>query len=244
MRFLPASLTLAVVAVCSTQVFGHYLWVTIDAKTGEHGTTNIYFEHGPVPGDGQYLDPFVKQGTTVVRTLTSNAPAKLEVKDTKDKDKRWLQAALPSGGPRSIESHSKWGVYTYGKIEVLLHYYAKNIEADSQKDRIALGRAKQQDLDIVPVASDSGETFQVLWKGEPVANNVVLIQGGGLKTDTTDKNGRFSVEPTTSGRVTFHATIDQKESGKDNGKDYSIKRHHATLILMLTAKKVAAKSPT
>ena len=34
----------------------HYLWVTIDKKAGDNGTTNVYFEGGPSAGDGQYLD--------------------------------------------------------------------------------------------------------------------------------------------------------------------------------------------
>jgi uncharacterized GH25 family protein len=241
MRFLKAALMLTVVVFASTQVFGHYLWVTIDKKSGEHGTTNIYFEGSASPGDGQYLDPFVNDGTTWFRTLKSDGAVKLAVKDTKAAKKRWLQAALPSGGARSVESYAKWGVYRYGKTDVLLHYYAKNIDANNSNDRIALGRAKQQALDIVPVESDAGNSFQILWKGKPVANTAVKVRGAGLKGAKTDKDGRFKVAPTSSGQVTFHVTIDEKESGTDKGKDYSIKRHHATLILKLTVRKIVGK---
>ena len=46
----------------TSSAFAHYLWVTIDAKSGEHGTTNIYFEGGAGSGNGQYNDPIVKTG--------------------------------------------------------------------------------------------------------------------------------------------------------------------------------------
>ena len=237
MRFIQATLMLSVLSICSTQVFGHYLWVTIDGKAGEYGTTNVYFEGGPRPGDGQYLDPFVERGTTWLRSLQSDGVAKLDVKDTKVGKNRWLQAALPTGGSRSVESYGKWGVYRYGKIDVLLDYYAKNIEAATKRQRVALGLAKQQALDIVPVASDAGDVFQILWQGKPLAGSSVKIRGGVEKSAKTDKAGRITVQAAKTGQVTLHATLDEKESGTDNGKDFSLKRHHATLVLKLTAPK-------
>jgi hypothetical protein len=127
--------------VLTSNVWAHYLWVTIDTKSGDHGTTNIYFEGGAGPGDGQYNDPFVKRGKTWIQTLDAEKPAEVKMADTKKPGKRWLSAELPEDGPRSVTSYGKWGVYTYGKTEVLLHYYSKLIDADSAGDFFKLGRS-------------------------------------------------------------------------------------------------------
>lgn len=108
---------------CVSQVSAHYLWVTISTKSGEHGTTNIYFEGGA--GDGQYLDPFVEHGKTWIRTVAKSKPVLLKTSDTKENGKRWLSASLTATAPRSVDSCGKWGVYKYGDTDVLLHYYAR-----------------------------------------------------------------------------------------------------------------------
>ena len=92
--------SLLVVALSSSTAWAHYLWVTVNAKTGENGTTNIYFEGGP--GDGQYLDPFIKRVKTWIRTAEKPKALKIEV--AKKPGKRWLTAKLPTKGPRSVDS--------------------------------------------------------------------------------------------------------------------------------------------
>ena len=97
----------------------HYLWVSVDNKSGEQGAANIYFEEGPAPGDGGYLDPFVERGQSVIRTVASLQPAKLETTVATSPGKRWLTAKLPKAAPRSIDSYGMFGVYRYGKTDVL-----------------------------------------------------------------------------------------------------------------------------
>jgi len=43
----PAASLFILTGVLVSSACSHYLWVSIDPKAGEHGTTNLYFEGGP-----------------------------------------------------------------------------------------------------------------------------------------------------------------------------------------------------
>ncbi len=228
-----ASLILLTIFLASP-AWSHYLWVALDAWSGEHGATNVYFEGGPGPGDGQYLDPFIERGTTWLRTLESDRPTELKMEVAKAPNKRWLSAVLPEGGARSIESYGKWGVYRYGKTDVLLHYYAKHLDVSSTDELQKLGRAKQLDLDIVPVTTDDGVACRVLWNGGPVAGRPVAIRGPGVKENLkTDEDGRVTFTAEKKGRYTIRTSVEEKKTGKFEDKDYQLIRHHGTVVLNL-----------
>ncbi|MBC8354197.1 MAG: hypothetical protein H8E66_19565 [Planctomycetes bacterium] len=224
-----------VLVVLASQATAHYLWVTIDAKSGEHGTTNIYFEGGPSAGDGQYLDPFVERGTTWIRTLGQSEPNVLKVADTKKGDKRWLSAALTAAGPRSIDSYCKWGVYRYGETDVLLHYYARRLDGADHDDLHELCRAEQMALDIVPHDEEGSTQLKVLWQGKPAVGRSVSIRGpGGFKANLkTDASGYVQFEAEVKGRYTFRTNVEEKKNGTQDGKTYQLVRHHGTLIINL-----------
>ena len=227
---------LVVFAVIATQACAHYLWVTIDAKTGEHGTTNIYFEGGPGAGDGQYLDPFIERGKTWIRTVGQSKPQELKVADTKKGDKRWVSGELTEAAPRSIDSYGMWGVYRYGDTDVLLHYYSRNLDVTDHDDLHELARAEQQTLDIVPHDEEGEVQLQVLWQGKPAVGRNVSIRGpGGFKESlNTDKSGNVRFTPKAKGRYTFRTNVVEKgKSGTQDGKEYQEVRHHATLLMKL-----------
>ncbi len=75
--------------------------MTISTKSGEHGTTNIYFDGGA----DQHLDPFVEHGKTWIRTVAKSKPVLLKTSDTKENGKRWLSASLAATAPRSVDSY-------------------------------------------------------------------------------------------------------------------------------------------
>lgn len=223
------------VGLLSSSAWSHYLWVVLDSKSGNNGTVNVYYEGGPGPGDGQYLDRFIKRSRTWIRTIDAVRPAELKMKETTSPGKRWLSSALPANGPRSIESAGTFGVYRYGETDVLLHYYGKNFDAGSQEELAKLGRAEQLDLDIVPHPADDGAGFQVLWKGQPVAGRPVAVRGpGGFKAQLkTDDKGRIQFKPEKKGRYTLRTSVEQKETGTDNGQEYQLIRHHGTALINL-----------
>lgn len=238
MRFRSVPMLAAIcVAVSASPAVAHYLWVTVDAKKGEHGTVNVYFEGGASAGDGRYLDPFLKTGTTWVRTVESPKPQKLDIKDVKVEKKRWLSAECTASGPRSIDSYGKFGVYSYPKAETLLHYYGRLIEVSTQAELNKLARAEQMDLDIVPKASGGKVELTILWKGKPAADRVVSVRGPkGFQINVkSDKDGKASFE-NKGGRHTLQTSYEIKTDGEDGGRKYEIIRHHSTMIADLPTK--------
>ncbi len=231
-----SALCAAAVAVCCSSAAAHYLWVTVEKPNGDQAVTNIYFEGGPGPGDGQYLDPFVERGTTYVRTLESAEPTRVKMKDvTKDK-KRWLTGNVPAAKNRSIDSYGKWGVYRYGKTDVLLHYYARRLDVSGQDGLKQLARAEKMDLDVVPQVDGKETTLKVLWQGKPAAGAPVYVRGPkGFKQNLkTDDKGMVSFETEAAGNYTFRTSVEEPDkSGTDDGKEYSKVRHSATLAMNL-----------
>lgn len=228
-----ALLTAMTVLVSSAS--GHYLWVTVNDKAGDKGTVNVYFEHAAAPGDGEYLDRFAKNGKTWIRTIANPKPSLLPMKEAKQAKFRWLAAPLTEGSPRSIDSYCKFGVYRYGKTDVLLHYYARNIQVDSHDDLHELCRAEQLDLDIVP--HDNGDKMEltVLWKGKPAVDCIVYVRGpkNFVENPKTDKKGRIQFTIKDPGKYVFRTNVEAKTAGKDDGKEYSLIRHHATMLMTL-----------
>ena len=235
-RFILALVLVLVSSVLLSRASAHYLWVTVDPRAGEHGTTNVVFEGGTSPGDGQHLDPFIKHGKTWIRTV--DKPVRLKLSVATAPGKRWLSARLPSGGPQSIDSYGKWGVYRYGKIDVLLHYYARHIDFSTPDDLKRLARAPHLALEVVPRSCGESFEFQVLWRGKPAAGSAVAVRGpNGFKASLkTGKQGIASFKVARPGRFTLHTIVEEKDkSGTDTGKKYDLVRHHGTLVIRLPA---------
>ena len=217
-------------------VNAHYLWVKIDQENGVHGAANIYFEEAPAAGDGHYLDPFLESKTTWIRTVAKIEPKQLSlVEKLADGEKRWVVAALPAKSPRSIDSYWLFGVYQYGKTNVLLHYYARYLDVDSHEDLHELGRADQMALDIVPHDSGNELELRVLWKGNPVADRVVHVRGpkGYKHNFTTDKRGVVSLTKDADGEYSFRTSFEEQKAGEHEKEKYESIRHNATLIMKL-----------
>jgi hypothetical protein len=226
-RTLALFLGLAFVSTASA----HYLWVKLLHKEGKHGATNIYFEGGPGPGLGEYLDPFIERGKTWLRTPENPKGKLLEMEVGKKPKSRWLTTGLGEGAPRSIDSYGKWGVYRYGKTDVLLHYHARLLDVATAAELKQLARAEQLELDIVPKATEAGMQLTLLWRGKPVEGRTVIIRGAkGFKANPkTNKDGQVTFKPEAAGTYLFRTSVDEKASGTFGGKEYQLKRYHATM---------------
>ena len=233
-------LILLLSALGNTSIVGaHYLWITVDEPSGKPGIANLYFEESPNPGDGFYLDPFVKSGQTWIRTVEELKPKKITLQEKKDQDKRWMTGEIDSSVPSSLDSYGKFGVYAYGKTNVLLHYYARHLNVETHEDLHELARAKQMKLDIVPHDHADELELRVLWEGKPAAQRTVRVRGPkGFKQNLkTDEKGYIEIPIQNAGDYTFHTFIELDESGRDGEKDYSLIRHHATMTISLPLKK-------
>lgn len=229
----------AVLIFAASPAFAHYLWVTIDKGKGEQGVTNIYFEGGPAAGDGHYLDHFPPTGKTWIRTVDNLKPRAIEMTDTTVKEKRWLTAELPAGSPRSVDCYFKFGVYAYGKTNVLLHYYARNLDVAAHEDLHELASAEQMNLDIAPHDHGKQTILTVNWRGEPSAGRKVSVVGPkGLRENlTTNDKGEVAFTVEHEGRYSFKTYIEEEKAGKDGDDEYTLIRHHATMLMQLPLEK-------
>lgn len=237
-RKLPFALLCALLTASSASA--HYLWVSIDPAAGPNGAARIFFEEGPAAGDGHYLDPILASNTTWVRTIDEPKGKRVTVSDTKKDKFRWLQTGpLEQKRPRSVDAYGKFGVYRYGKTDVLLHYYARVLDVSEHEHLHELGRAEQMALDIEPHDFGSRMTLKVLWKNEPAAGRTIYVRGpkGFRKNLKTDKEGKATFETEHNGRYLFRTNVELNEAGQDGGKDYSLIRHHATLVMNLPLEK-------
>ena len=235
-RVTLSGLTFLIAVSFVSSASAHYLWVTIDAKKGEHGTVHVIFEHSAKPGDGKYLDPFVERGTTWIRTAASGKATPLKLEETTGKNTRWLSGPLTASGGRSIDSYGKWGVYRYGKTDVLLHYYARYIDTKSADDLNKVGAATQMNLDL-SVAQQGGQVdLTAVWQGKPVGSQSITVFGPKKfkKTLKTDEEGVASFTPEAAGRYTFSATFEEARGGTDGGKEYQEIRHNFRMLANLT----------
>ena len=214
----------------------HFLWVTIDGEN-EQRTANILFEHALRIEDGKYIPHFIRRGKTWIHD--SMGVRELAVKDTKREGLRWLSAKLDNPGPVQIASCGLFGVYRYGKKDVLLHYYAKHLDLESAADLERLARSKNLDLDIIPSQTEDGTvTLKVLWKGKPVAGRNLTVRGPSRFDLKTDAEGEVRFKPEKKGLHSVLTSVEENTPGTDEveNKDYIMIRHQSTLVMNLPVK--------
>jgi len=213
----------------------HYRWGVV--TSGQKDTKlQVVFEERPRAGDGKYLDPFIKRGETWIRSRGDKEAKPMEMQQLKHDGKRWLQADVNGTTAAVAGSQGKWGVYRYGKTDVLLYYYAKWLRLGGESTSETV-RARQHALDIVPDRQGKTVRLKVLWKGQPAAGQPLYLYGpGGFKQRAkTDDQGGVSFTPPSSGRYLARTYYDLPgESGEFEGKKYQKVRHNATLMLSLS----------
>ena len=57
------------------------------------------------------------------------------------------------------------------------------------------------------------------------------------KNQKTDKKGVVRFKAEAEGQYLFRTSVDEKASGTDGGKEYQLKRYHATLVMNLPLEK-------
>jgi hypothetical protein len=159
----------------------------------------------------------------------------LKTSEVREGGKRWLRVRLAARAPRSIDCYGKFGVYRYGDTNVLLHYYARNVDVDARNDLHELKRAKYMDLEMVPHDAEKEVELTVLWRGKPAVGRPVYIRGPKKFRENlkTNKRGVVRFTPVNAGRYTFRSSVEEAIAGRDGGQDYSLIRHNGTLIMTL-----------
>lgn len=225
---------IAMLSVCVGQADAHYLWIVAQTNGDKHAA-NIYFEESPSPGDGHYLDHFLGSSKVWIRTLQQPSPEPVLAAEVTKGRNRWMRVDLPDDSEFSVDSYGKFGVYAYGKTNVLLHYYARHLVVASHDAVHELGRAEQMDLDLVP--HNFGKELEVTlrWKGDPVAGRMVFVRGpkGFRKNIKTDDSGQIQLELLAPGRYSFRSSVEEPVGGTEDGQQYELIRHNITLLCQI-----------
>lgn len=234
---MPRSFAFALVlaALLPSIAAAHFPWITIDPKAGKHGAVKFYFEHGPKAGDGAYLDPFVERGQMWLQTADGEEAVPLKPEDAKQGKLRWWQAELTTPVPRAVDLYVKWGVYRYGDKDTLLHYYARNVDANSSDSINALSESKNLDIQLQPQWEGGKLQIRAIRGGEPMAGQEIKYRGPKVsRSYMTGDDGVAAIPGIKSGRHTFRTEVKlPDESGEFNGKKYVQVHHHSTLIMDL-----------
>ncbi|QEG41008.1 Nickel uptake substrate-specific transmembrane region [Roseimaritima ulvae] len=211
----------------------HYLWVSVDREPEHSAGSNIYFEEAPRPGDGSYLDHFLRKSDVWIRTIEQPAPDPVRAEEVQAGEHRWMRVASPAADEYSVDAYGKFGVYQYGQTKVLLHYYARNLSVVSHDAMHELGRAEQMDLDLVPHDVGNRFEFTLLWKGKPVADRMVFVRGpkGFRQNIKTDASGKIALERPASGGLTLRSSVEFDTPGEEHGEAYERVRHNITMVI-------------
>lgn len=232
---LPFLASLACLCIVAT-ANAHYLWISVDREPEGMKGTNIFFEESAKPGDGHYLNHFLGKSDVWVRTIEDPSPKPVQATEVVEGENRWMRVTLPDSDEHSVDAYGKFGVYAYGKKNVLLHYYARNLKISSHDAMHELGRAEQMDLDLVPHDNGDQIEFTLLWKGKPVADRMVFVRGpdGLRKNVKTDSNGQVELKLPSEGELTLRSSVEFPTSGNDAGEAYEAIRHNITIVMRLS----------
>jgi hypothetical protein len=235
LRLTSLALSIFAVFLACSQATAHYLWIAVDSSRAGNQFANIFFEESPAPGDGHYLDHFLGTSDTWIRTLEDPNPKPVKAVEVKREADRWMQVTMRDFTEYSVDAYGKFGVYQYGKTNVLLHYYARNLKVTSHDAIHELGRAEQLQLDLVPHDVGAQIELTLLWKGEAVPDRMVFIRGpnGLRKNVTTNDRGRILLSPQDTGSYTFRSSVEEPTPGEEGGESYELVRHNITLMMHL-----------
>ena len=147
-RTMFAMICLLALSLCST-ARGHFVWVQVHASAdGKPAFAAVWFNESPEAGAARLVDR-IKSTQAWVRTSGGKTTV-LELKPRLEGDTGGLVGAVASERPYAVEAACRYGVFAHGGDPILLHYYAKHLEAGDPSAWTAVARAEKLPLDIVP----------------------------------------------------------------------------------------------
>lgn len=212
MMLKTTSLALAAALTISSSAGAHEVW--LDGS----GPARVYLGEPaePVPPGG---DPeFAKLQKPVVFTADPAAPAAL----TRKADH--IEAAVSGSGDVRAKDDTVFEPWKDGDKLEGAAFYAR---AGRTETKTVL------DLEIAPVAA-GGDTFQVSYKGAPVADTAVHLVNPDRwsKTFKTDASGRVTIPTEWTGRYLLAVSHPVEGAAKLGGKDVSKVWHTSTLTFV------------
>ncbi|MEY4177522.1 MAG: N-acetylneuraminate epimerase precursor [Planctomycetota bacterium] len=206
----------------------HFLWV-VPQSTSQGARVAVYFGEQAAPDDPALLDKVATASLWAAVERGQPRELKLSKSDNAlvaplDRDQAFAPVIL----------RHTYGVATKGGDSFLLNYYAKGYSTPLPGLWRAVKDSERLPLEIVPQADQRSVRFQVLWKGEPLAQALVTVEGPGLemkREGTTDASGVFRCELAAAGLYSIRAKHVEEAAGKHGDQAYTSVRHYSTLAL-------------
>lgn len=218
-----------VAAVGAGTARAHFIWLELVSADEGDPQARLYFSEDPAPGEPRLIGKVTHAKAWLRDAAGDIKPLKLSAADD---DLPALVATCADASGSNLEGLCDYGLFGRGAAPMLLQYYAKHLGGGWQKNP-ALARAEKLKLDIVPKVSGDELTLQVLYAGEPVADNPVNVidPNGDEQELETDAEGKVTV-PAEAGRWAARAGLTRDDqSGERDGKAYEQVMHYCTLVL-------------
>jgi hypothetical protein len=124
---------------------------------------------------------------------------------------------------------------TYGKTEVLLHYYSKTVDVSTAVEMNMIARSDKLTFDVAPSIDGDTVTCQATWKGKPAPNCKINIRGPKKFNVnlTSDEGGRVTFTAKDKGVYRVSTKFEENESGTQDDKKYDIRRHNYRMLMIL-----------
>lgn len=214
-RYLIAIAVLAPLGAKAHFPFLHYV------SEGGPAKLHVYFGETAEPDDPSLLDRIAD--SKVSQTSQDSAEQPLQLR----KGESSLIADPKDTGPALFSLTKDYGVLTRGDESFHLIYYAKTYTG---QDAWRIRMAQATPLEVVPEIRGSQLIFNVRWRGKPLPDAEIIVQGGiELYEGKTDAEGRYVIKRPDPELYSVRTKIIESGPGPI-GKS---KRHYATLTLQL-----------
>ncbi|MDA1159766.1 MAG: hypothetical protein O2983_09170, partial [Planctomycetota bacterium] len=189
----------------------------------------VFFGKAAEPDDPELLDRIIKAEAWSVGGR--GKPETLSLSKGEDA----LNATLPEKlQQNAVVLKHTYGVLTRGQSSFLLNYYAKSYPFALPGTWNVIGDKERLPLEITPTREGNTTIFQLTWRGEPSANNEIVIVGPRIKhklEGTTDESGNFQYELPAAGVYSIRHKLTEAGQGTHNEEKYESIRHYTTLTL-------------
>jgi uncharacterized GH25 family protein len=141
-----------------------------------------------------------------------------------------LTAEVPTDGVKFVQGSVIYGISTKVEKPSILVYHPKAVMAGVTATDATIG--EKAALEIVPFTAGGKTRFQLLAKGQPVADaeGTVMMADGKKEPVKTNKEG-FTEGFSGAGRFAAYLKLVEAKPGEHEGKKYDEIRHYATLVV-------------
>lgn len=207
-------------------VHGHFIWI-LPASKGD--SARIVWSDNLKPDNKDEPLSMIEKAEVLLRDSEGRVQT---LKWMQDKDTYHVDC--PGKGSRTLAVLFDDDKNSRGKI--LMSYVCTTYLADPTGKAAAVGQAKswvRLGVEMLPRLDRGADTYQVLHKGQPVADVRVVVEmpDDQVATRQSDKEGLFTFKAPRPGLYGFWVRHITKENIERNGKQFTSRRYLSCLVV-------------